>query len=139
MFSIIDELTRDPSCAQIFEEHLFSVRVKKILEEVGDRLIGDVAAHHYVTPDANLKLWSTPHENQIVGCVTLAHRTSAHHFFGTSAHQYPDICSSKSGHLLIKIRTSAHQNPDICSSNFGHLLRIYRKVKVCLQDMSRVI
>ena len=73
------------------------------------------------------------------GCVTLAHRTSAHHFFGTSAHQYPDICSSIPGHLLIKIRTSAHQNPDICSSNFRHLLPIYRKVKVCLQDMSRVI
>ena len=45
------------------------------------------------------------------GRSTLAHRTSAHHFFGTSAHQYPDISSSKSGHLLIKFWTSAHQSP----------------------------
>ena len=53
---MLDKLTSDPSYeAQIFEEHLFSVRMKKILEEVCDRLIGDVAAHHYVTPDANLK------------------------------------------------------------------------------------
>ena len=51
----------------------------------------------------------------LTGRSTLAHRTSAHHFFGTSAHQYPDISSSKSGHLLIKYRTSAHQI-------FGHLL-----------------
>ena len=29
-----------------------------------------------------------------------------------------DICSSISGHQLIKIRTFAHQIPDICSSNF---------------------
>ena len=42
------------------------------------------------------------------GCDTLAHRTSAHHYFVTSAHQYCDISSSKSGHQLIKIRTFAH-------------------------------
>ena len=31
-------------------QHLFSVRMKKVLEEVSDRLIGDVSTHHYVTP-----------------------------------------------------------------------------------------
>ena len=35
--------------------HLFSVGVKKVLEEVGDRLICDVSTHHYVTPGVNLK------------------------------------------------------------------------------------
>ena len=42
------------------------------------------------------------------GCDTLAHRTSAHHYFVTSALQNCDISSSKSGHQLIKIRTFAH-------------------------------
>ena len=35
--------------------HLFSVGMKKVLEEVGDRLICDVSTHHYVTPGVNLK------------------------------------------------------------------------------------
>ena len=34
-------------------QHLFSVRMKKVLEEVSDRLIGDVPTHHYVTPGGN--------------------------------------------------------------------------------------
>ena len=42
------------------------------------------------------------------GPSTLAHRTSAHHYFVTSAHQYYDISSSKCGNQLIKIRTFAH-------------------------------
>ena len=35
------------------KQHLFPVRMKKVLEEVGDRLIGDVTTHHNVTPDEN--------------------------------------------------------------------------------------
>ena len=46
---MLDELTRVSSYAQILQ-HLFSVRMKKVLEEVSDRLIGDVSTHHYVTP-----------------------------------------------------------------------------------------
>ena len=44
---MLDELTRVSSYAQILQ-HLFSVRVKKVLEEVSDRLIGDVSANHDV-------------------------------------------------------------------------------------------
>ena len=47
-----DELKRVSSNAQILE-HLFSVRMKKVLEEVSDRLIGDVPTHHDVTPGEN--------------------------------------------------------------------------------------
>ena len=37
------------------------------------------------------------------GCDTLAHRTSAHLYFVTSAHQYYDISSSKCRNQLIKM------------------------------------
>ena len=49
---MLDGLTRVSSHAQILQ-HLFSVRMKKVLEEVSDRLIGDVPTHHYVTPGKN--------------------------------------------------------------------------------------
>ena len=61
-----------------------------------------------------------------IGCVTHAHQTCAHTFFGISAQQNPGICSSNSRHLLIKFQTSAHQIPDICSSNSRHLLIKFR-------------
>ena len=54
------------------------------------------------------------------GCVTVAHRTSGHRVFVTSAHRYCDNWSLPSGHLVIEIL-------DIWSSKSGHLVIAFLK------------
>ena len=56
----------------------------------------------------------------VVGCVTVAHRTSGHRVFVTSAHRYCDNWSLPSGHLVIEIL-------DIWSSKSGHLVIAFLK------------
>ena len=67
--------------------HLFSVGMKKVLEEVGDRLICDVSTHHYVTPGVNLK--RLPDEKKIVSSPPFILKGST--IFAALSKQFDDL------------------------------------------------